>query len=184
MNAEGESVEDTFLIEARTNEHVKDMYGQWCKMVPAEEVVDPPNSELLTVLDETIYALNEAGGYIYNTKKAECCHCGKLGASPSTVKHDEGCVQPMVDKAYIMLKAHQLRKNNMNTNIERLTESQLEVIKELSRTFDRLGAERGVFAALHSWGDTLPEVEIAKMLRELNEEHDKSRAKSVAEGTE
>ncbi len=45
---------------------------------------------------------------------------------------------------------------------------QKEIIIELSRTFDRLGAERGVFAALHSWGDTLPDEEIVKMLKELN----------------
>ncbi len=38
MHAEGEYSEDTFLIEARTNEHVKDMAGQWCRMVPAAEM--------------------------------------------------------------------------------------------------------------------------------------------------
>jgi hypothetical protein len=42
------------------------------------------------------------------------------------------------------------------------------VIKKISRAFDRLGAERGIFVALHSWGDTLPDVEILQMLKELN----------------
>lgn len=46
---------------------------------------------------------------------------------------------------------------------------QLQVIAEISRTLDRFGAERGVFAALHSWGDTLPDVEITQMLKELND---------------
>lgn len=54
-------------------------------------------------------------------------------------------------------------------NIEKLTPSQLAIIHELSRTFDRLGAERGIFAALHSWGDTLPESEVLKMLQEMNQ---------------
>lgn len=45
---------------------------------------------------------------------------------------------------------------------------QSEIIAEISRTFDRLGAERGVFAALHSWGDTMPDSEVLQMLKELN----------------
>lgn len=50
----------------------------------------------------------------------------------------------------------------------KFTPIQIEIIQELSRTFDRLGAERGVFAALHSWGDTMPDSEVLQMLKELN----------------
>jgi len=51
----------------------------------------------------------------------------------------------------------------------KFTPIQCEIIQELSRTFDRLGAERGVFAALHSWGDTMPDSEVLQMLKELND---------------
>lgn len=42
----------------------------------------------------------------------------------------------------------------------KFTNTQNEIINEISRAFDRLGAERGIFASLHSWGDTLPDEEI------------------------
>lgn len=62
-----------------------------------------------------------------------------------------------------------LNGGNMDTNaMSKLTPLQHEIIAEISKCFDRLGAERGVFAALHSWGDTLPDAEILKMLKELN----------------
>ena len=54
-------------------------------------------------------------------------------------------------------------------NIEQLTPREHEIVKELSRAFDRLGAERGIFAALHSWGDTQPEDDVLKLLREQND---------------
>lgn len=50
----------------------------------------------------------------------------------------------------------------------KFTQIQNEIIAEISRTFDRLGAERGVFVALHSWGDTMPDSEVLQMLKELN----------------
>ncbi len=50
----------------------------------------------------------------------------------------------------------------------KFTPIQIEIISEISRAFDRLGAERGIFIALHSWGDTLPDEEILKMFKELN----------------
>ena len=53
--------------------------------------------------------------------------------------------------------------------MSKFTPLQHEIIAEISKCFDRLGAERGVFAALHSWGDTLPDVEILKMLKDLND---------------
>lgn len=61
--------------------------------------------------------------------------------------------------------------------IQPLTPTKLAIVAEISRAFTRLGAERGIFAAIHSWGDTLPEGEIAMMLRELNEQ-----AKEVTPG--
>ncbi len=55
-------------------------------------------------------------------------------------------------------------------NIQTLTPIQLEIISEISRAFDRLGAEVGIFAALHSWGDTMPEEQVLQMLREQNDQ--------------
>ena len=52
--------------------------------------------------------------------------------------------------------------------VEKLTPMQSEIRNEISRTFDRLGAERGVFAAIHSWGDTMPEKDILQMLKDMN----------------
>ena len=52
--------------------------------------------------------------------------------------------------------------------IEKLSETQIAIIDEISRAFDRLGAERGIFVALHSWGDTMPDVDILEMLRDQN----------------
>ena len=53
--------------------------------------------------------------------------------------------------------------------IEKLSETQIAIIAEISRAFDRLGAERGIFVALHSWGDTMPDFDILEMLRKQNE---------------
>ena len=53
--------------------------------------------------------------------------------------------------------------------IEKLSETQIAIIDEISRAFDRLGAERGIFAALHSWGDTMPDFDILEMLRKQNQ---------------
>ena len=53
--------------------------------------------------------------------------------------------------------------------IEKLSETQVAIIAEISRAFDRLGAERGIFVALHSWGDTMPDFDILEMLRKQNE---------------
>ena len=53
--------------------------------------------------------------------------------------------------------------------IEKLSETQIAIIDEISRAFDRLGAERGIFAALHSWGDTMPDFDILEMLKEQNQ---------------
>jgi hypothetical protein len=54
-------------------------------------------------------------------------------------------------------------------HIEKLTPMQSKIRDEISRNFVRLGAERGVFAAIHSWGDTMPEDEVLQMLKEMNE---------------
>ena len=53
--------------------------------------------------------------------------------------------------------------------IEKLSDTQVAIIAEISRAFDRLGAERGIFVALHSWGDTMPDFDILEMLRKQNE---------------
>ncbi len=56
----------------------------------------------------------------------------------------------------------------MNT-IEELRPIQYEIIKEITRAFDRLGGEVGLFAALGSWGDTLPEEDVLSLLRSHND---------------
>jgi hypothetical protein len=53
--------------------------------------------------------------------------------------------------------------------IKKLSDTQVAIIAEISRAFDRLGAERGIFAALHSWGDTMSDFDILEMLRKQNE---------------
>ena len=53
--------------------------------------------------------------------------------------------------------------------IEKLSDTQVAIIAEISRAFDRLGAERGIFVALHSWGDTMPDFDILEMLRKQND---------------
>ena len=54
--------------------------------------------------------------------------------------------------------------------IEKLSETQIAIIDEISRAFDRLGAERGIFVALHSWGDTMSDLEVLQMLKEQNQQ--------------
>ena len=54
--------------------------------------------------------------------------------------------------------------------IEKLSETQIAIIDEISRAFDRLGAERGIFVAIHSWGDTMPDLEVLQMLKEQNQQ--------------
>ena len=53
--------------------------------------------------------------------------------------------------------------------IKELSETQVAIIAEISRAFDRLGAERGIFVALHSWGDTMSDLEVLQMLRKQND---------------
>src|SRR5579871_4196809 len=68
-------------------------------------------------------------------------------------------------------------------DIQPLTPIQFQIVKEISRAFERLGAEVGVFSALHSWGDTMPEDQVLKMLKEQNdamlEEHHHSISTST-----
>ena len=54
--------------------------------------------------------------------------------------------------------------------IKKLSDTQVAIIAEISRAFDRLGAERGIFVALHSWGDTMPDLEVLQMLKEQNQQ--------------
>ena len=55
----------------------------------------------------------------------------------------------------------------MSEPITKFTSTQHDILQELSKTFARLGAETGIFAALHSWGDTLPDSEVLQMLRDM-----------------
>ncbi len=52
-------------------------------------------------------------------------------------------------------------------DVEQLTPTQYLIIKQISRHFQRLGAELGIYAAINSWGDTLPESEVLAMLEEM-----------------
>jgi hypothetical protein len=57
---------------------------------------------------------------------------------------------------------------DMTEEIEKLSPAHYEIIKELSTALWRGEPSRGVFAALNSWGDTMPEIEVLRMLKELN----------------
>lgn len=49
-----------------------------------------------------------------------------------------------------------------------LTPIQLEIVREISKAFTLYGAGYGMNALINSWGDTLPESEILKMLKDHN----------------
>lgn len=68
-------------------------------------------------------------------------------------------------------------------SITRFSEEQQAIIAEISRAFQALGGEKevGFFAALHSWGDTLPDGEILSMLREYNEKLSTKQAEKLDE---
>jgi len=61
-------------------------------------------------------------------------------------------------------------ENEMGMSVEKLTPMQSNIRNEISKNFERLGAERGVFAAIHSWGDTMPESEVLQMLKDMNKQ--------------
>jgi len=52
--------------------------------------------------------------------------------------------------------------------IEKLSPIQNEIVAEIAEIAHKLGANVGVLAALGSWGDTLPEVNVLQMLRDSN----------------
>lgn len=54
------------------------------------------------------------------------------------------------------------------SDIEKLRPIQYEIVKEIMTQFERLGAGRSVFVALGSWGDTMPEADVLKMLQNVN----------------
>lgn len=69
------------------------------------------------------------------------------------------------------------QQNEQRTKVEetsgdpsKLTPVQYEIIHEISRHFDRLGAEVGIFTAIHSWGDTMDDVSVLEMLRDMQGE--------------
>ncbi|MFW2078844.1 hypothetical protein ACG94X_14205 [Acinetobacter sp. ULE_I010] len=55
-------------------------------------------------------------------------------------------------------------------NIEKLSKVQLEIIAEIQRSFDLLGANSGLMACVGSWGDTLPQEDILQMLKDWNDQ--------------
>ena len=56
----------------------------------------------------------------------------------------------------------------MTMTIEKLTPVQGQILREICAAVNRLGGGRDIMSILGSWGDTLPEAEILKMLKEYN----------------
>lgn len=54
-------------------------------------------------------------------------------------------------------------------DIEKLTDTQYEILGELANALSALGASGGLLSIVGSWGDTLPEAEILEMLRDWNQ---------------
>lgn len=52
--------------------------------------------------------------------------------------------------------------------VEQLSKVHYDILKEINLVLDRLGADVGYFAALNSWGDTLPETEVLLQLKQMN----------------
>jgi hypothetical protein len=65
---------------------------------------------------------------------------------------------------------------NKQPEINQLSPIQYEIIRQIVAVLDKLGASVGVFAALGSWGDTLPEEDVFCMLKAENERLEKERA--------
>jgi len=49
-----------------------------------------------------------------------------------------------------------------------MTETQLKIISQIYKAFEKLGAESDILAMVGSWGDTLPDDEILEMFRQHN----------------
>lgn len=54
-------------------------------------------------------------------------------------------------------------------DIEKLDKIQYKIINELCESISMLGGGSGLLACLGSWGDTLPQDEVLKMLRDWNQ---------------
>jgi hypothetical protein len=52
--------------------------------------------------------------------------------------------------------------------IEKLKPIQSEIVEEICKAMDGLGADYGLLATVGSWGDTLPEAEVLSQLKEWN----------------
>lgn len=52
--------------------------------------------------------------------------------------------------------------------ISKLTQTQYEIIAEIAKAAEKLGANSGLIANIMSWGDTLPDNEILDNLRDWN----------------
>ena len=55
------------------------------------------HKEVVGMCEELILELNESGGYLVTTETEVCCSCEANGKRGQVV-HDEGCMQPHVDK--------------------------------------------------------------------------------------
>lgn len=55
-------------------------------------------------------------------------------------------------------------------NIEKLSEVQLDIISEIKKSLELLGADSGLMTCVSSWGDTLPQEDILKMIKDWNDQ--------------
>lgn len=58
----------------------------------------------------------------------------------------------------------------MNETINELTPIQYEIVREIYKAFENLGAGMELLAAIGSWGDTLPEEDVLDGLIRGNEQ--------------
>lgn len=49
-----------------------------------------------------------------------------------------------------------------------VSDIQLQILREVAKTFELLGANSGIMAMVGSWGDTLPQEDILDMWRDWN----------------
>lgn len=76
------------------------LYDEGCKL--ERELTEArrqltAHKEVVGMCEELILELNESGGYLVTTETEVCCSCEANGKRGQVV-HDEGCMQPHVDK--------------------------------------------------------------------------------------
>lgn len=67
------------------------------------------------------------------------------------------------------LTASEWEAMNTQSSVEKLPQIQLDIIGEISKSLELLGANSGLMACVGSWGDTLPQEDILQMLKEWND---------------